>query len=106
MKDGELKKVSTEGKSVGFRALSEKDLEDLRGGYEMVSDPIYKLTSKESQALSQAGYKLKKTNSGNYRITDGNGKMVSPSEIEVLCKVINRLSNKPVGRTFWDWLLG
>ena len=84
-------------------AVTEEELSKISGGYSVVSDPIYSLTSKEATALKQAGYKLKKTNSGNYRITDENNKMASPSEIAVLCKVINRSPNNK-GRTFWDWL--
>ena len=89
MKDGELKKVNMEGKSADSRALSENELEELRGGYEMVSDPIYILTDGEVKALNREGYTLKKTKSGNYRVMDDSGKTVDPSKVERLCKDAN-----------------
>ncbi len=76
----------------GRTVLTQEELANLSGGYEIVSDPIYKLTDKEARALSSVGYRLKRTNSGNYRIMDENGKMASPSEIATVCKVIKRAS--------------
>lgn len=105
-KENGLEKISSGGQMSGKAVLTEEESANLGGGYEIVSDPIYKLTDKESRALSSGGYKLKKTNSGNYRIMDENGKMASPSEIATICKVVNRTSVGKRGRTFWDFLMG
>lgn len=99
MRDGELKKVNMEGKSTDCRALSENELEELRGGYEMVSDPIYILTDEEVRVLNREGYKLKKTKSGNYRVMDGSGKAADPSKVERLCMDVNNL-----GDYFFCWI--
>ena len=79
-----------------------KNPEGVKGGFAIVSDPIYKLTYEEEKGLGAAGYNLKRTNSGNYRITNEDGKMASPLEIQTLCKVINRSKNK--NKSVWTYI--
>ena len=74
--------------------LKNEEMENVSGGYEMVSDPIYKLTANEVTYLKEVGYKLTATKSGNYRIKDNSGKMADSNEIQIVCKTINKLVNK------------
>ena len=82
--------------------MSSEEIDNVIGGFSIVSDPIYKLTYEEEKGLRAAGYKLKKTNSGNYRITDEYGKMANPSEIQTLCKVIKRSAEK--NKNIWSYI--
>lgn len=82
--------------------MSNDEIDNIIGGFAIVSDPIYKLTNEEEKGLKAAGYNLKKTNSGNYRITNEDGKMASPSEIQTLCKVINRCTKKD--KSIWSYI--
>lgn len=84
--------------------MSSEEIEAVTGGVSIVSDPIYKLNSKEVKGLEAADFILKKTNSGNYRITYKDGKMANPSEIQVLCKVINNSARKD--KSIWHYIFG
>lgn len=91
-------------------ALDEKELEELSGGYAVVSDPIYKLTPSEEKVLSLAGYRINKTNKGNCRVTDRFNQTIDPKTLEGMCKVVkiadDQASKGKRGRTFWDFLMG
>lgn len=85
-------------------------LETVAGGFETVSDPIYKLTLSEERVLKKAGYKIDKTKKGNCRVTDSRGNTIDPKTLEGMCKVVkiadDEASRRHGGRTFWDFLAG
>lgn len=90
--------------------MSENELEEIGRGYSVVSDPIYKLTESEERVLRKAGYNIKKTNSGNCRVTDSHGNTIDPKTLEGMCKVVGiaeqqaKNDNRYRGRSFWDIL--
>ena len=94
----DLLKINDKGEEIV--CMSADEIDNVIGGFSVVSDPIYKLTFEEKKGLEAAGYKLKKTNSGNYRIMDEHNNMASPSEIQTLCKVINRCKNN----SLWSFI--
>lgn len=101
-----LEKIDLTSELGNRTVLTENEAKNISAGYSVVSDPIYSLTEKEAKIISSVGYTLTKTKSGNYRIKDENGKMASPSDVAVICKVIDKASTNKGGRTFWDWLSG
>ncbi len=54
--------------------MSSEETETVTGDVSIVSYPIYKLNPQEVKGLEAADFNLKKTNSGNYRITYKGGK--------------------------------
>ncbi len=94
----ELLKLNDKGEEV--TCMSNEEIENISGGLEIVSDPIYKLSYEEEKGLKAAGYRLSKTKKGNFRIDNEDGKMASPSEIQTICKLINHTKNKD--RNLWS----
>lgn len=82
--------------------MSSEETKTFTGGVFIISNPIYKLNPQEVKGLEAADFNLKKTNSGNYRITCKGGKMANPSEIQVLCKVINNSARKD--KSIWHYI--
>ena len=83
--------------------VKEDSLETIAGGFEKVSDPIYRLTTAEERVLKKAGYKIDKTNKGNCRVTK-NGKTIDPTALESMCQVVKIAEDeakKNNGRLFW-----
>ncbi len=95
----ELLKVNDSGEEI--TCMSNEEIENISGGFEIVSDPIYKLSYEEERGLRAAGYNLRKTKNGNFRITNEDGKMAGPSEIQTICKVINRSKGN---RSIWSYI--
>ncbi len=86
-----------------LKELSFNELEKICGGIDVVTEPIYSLSSKEVKVLSRLGYKLSKTSNkskSNYRIKDKHGDIANPSELKVICNAINKLEHEGVQITF------
>lgn len=82
-----------------------KNPESAKGGFAIVTDPIYKLTLEEKEELEASGYNIERTGNGNYRIKNGDGKIANPLEIQTLCEFINRNKNKNKNRTGWTFAI-
>ncbi len=95
----ELLKLNDNNEEV--TCMSNEEIENISGGLEIVSDPIYKLNYEEEKGLKSAGYRLSKTKKGNFRITNEDGKMASPSEIQTICRLINRTRHN---KTIWSYI--
>lgn len=73
--------------------MTKEDLDAIAGGFQKVSDPIYKLEGNEEAVLRKCGYHIEKTNKGNCRVKYSNGTAIEPHVLENMCTVIKKMSN-------------
>lgn len=81
--------------------VKEDNLDEVAGGFATVSDPIYSLTENEVKVLKKAGYRLDRTNSGNYRVKYPNGTTIEPHVLGNMCNIIALAQKKDTGNGGW-----
>lgn len=81
----ELFKLNDKGEEI--TRMSNEEIENISGGFEIVNEPIYKLDSDEIKTLTDHGYTLEKIGDGKFKIKDNRGVYVGPAFVQAVCKL-------------------
>ena len=80
----ELLKLNDKGEEI--TRMSNEEIENISGGFEIVNEPIYKLDSDEIKSLTFFSYTLEKIEDGKFKIKDMDGKVADPKKVQLICE--------------------
>lgn len=81
----ELLKLNDKGEEI--TRMSNEEIENISGGFEIVNEPIYKLDSDEIKCLTNMGYTLEKIEDGKFKIKDRRGKVADFKRVQSVCEM-------------------